>query len=361
MAEETENVDTSPKASSREASALPEPASGLSNTSTFTPDERDEDLFDADSAYGAYSDITDTVSLNSQILRFREENGRTYHSYGSTEHWGSVDEDALYQQDISHHFWTLMINQNLYLAPVKNPQRILDLGCGTGIWVIDVAEKHPEADVKGIDLAPIQPAWVPPNARFEMDDFNLDQWDIDNKYDLIHERELLGSIRDLTKFYEQCFRALKPGGWIDCTEPHINFESEYFQLDENHPFTQWGKIMLESGEASGMPFHIAPFVKQRLEEAGFINVVEKVIRCAIGPWPKDPVQKELGQWEQLRLREGVQIFCERRCINNLGWNIDEVTIYGARIRAAIMNNRLRAHHDHYFIIGQKPPVDEPME
>jgi ubiquinone/menaquinone biosynthesis C-methylase UbiE len=28
----------------------------------------------------------------------------------------------------------------LFQAPVKNPQRILDLGTGTGIWAIDIAE-----------------------------------------------------------------------------------------------------------------------------------------------------------------------------------------------------------------------------
>ena len=103
--------------------------------------------------------------------------------------------------------------------------------------------------------------------------------------------------------------------------------------------------MLDSGEASGMPFHIAPFIKQRLEEAGFINVVEKVVRCPIGPWPKDPVRKELGQWEQLRLKDGVQIFCERRCINYLGWSQKEVDVFGAKVRSELLNNRLRAHHD----------------
>jgi hypothetical protein len=71
----------------------------------------------------------------------------------------------------------------------------------------DVAEKHPEADVKGIDLAPIQPNWVPPNARFELDDFNLDCNDgHENKYDMIHERELLGSVTDWPAFYERCFK-----------------------------------------------------------------------------------------------------------------------------------------------------------
>jgi hypothetical protein len=46
-------------------------------------DEDEELAFDADSTYGAYSDITDTASVTSSIMKFREENGRTYHSYGS--------------------------------------------------------------------------------------------------------------------------------------------------------------------------------------------------------------------------------------------------------------------------------------
>lgn len=69
----------------------------------------------------------------------------------------------------------------------------------------DMADKHPEASVKGIDVSPIQPFWTPPNARFEMDDFNL-RWEDHEKYDLIHGRELLGCVPDWKLFYENCFR-----------------------------------------------------------------------------------------------------------------------------------------------------------
>jgi hypothetical protein len=73
----------------------------------------------------------------------------------------------------------------------------------------DCAEKHPEATVKGIDISPIQPPWVPPNAYFEIDDFNLD-WIDTNKYDLIHQRELLGSVPDWDEFYNKCFKYVSP-------------------------------------------------------------------------------------------------------------------------------------------------------
>lgn len=130
--------------------------------------------------------------------------------------------------------------------------------------------------------------------------------------------------------------------------------------------------MLDSGEMSGMSFHVGPFIKQRLEDAGFINVVEKKFCCTIGKWSTDQWEREVGVWEQLRLDRGVQHFIERRCINNLGvslpsfvsernaealqWRPEEVTVFAAKMRAALRNNRLLAHHWFYFVIGQKPMV-----
>ncbi|CAL3968540.1 unnamed protein product [Diplocarpon coronariae] len=349
--------------------------SDCSATLPSVAEEDHEEYDDGDSAFGgARSDMTDTVSMTSSIMKYREENGRTYHAFGSTDHWGPNDENAKEQQDISHHFWSLLLKGELYLAPVispqvsgvgilrpneilKNQQRILDVGTGTGMWAIDVAEKHPEADVKGFDVSPIQPSWLPPNCRFELDDFNQ-EWQDYSKYDLIHARELLGSVPDWPKFYSECFKALKPGGWIDCSEPGLYFESCYDTLGENHPYKLWGTAMLEAGNNAGMTFDVGPYIAQRLENAGFIDVVEKRICCTIGKWSKDPWEREVGLWEQLRLEKGVQDFCERRFINNLGWQPEEVTVFGAEMRNAVKNNRLLAHHWFYFAFGRKPPEDE---
>lgn len=53
-------------------------------------------------------------------------------------------------------------HDELHRAPmIKNhlPARILDLGTGTGIWAIDMADKYPDAEVIGVDLSVIQPKW----------------------------------------------------------------------------------------------------------------------------------------------------------------------------------------------------------
>jgi methylase of polypeptide subunit release factors len=44
------------------------------------------------------------------------------------------------------------------LCPKNNgAKRVLDLGTGSGIWAIEYADAHPEADVIGVDLSPVQP------------------------------------------------------------------------------------------------------------------------------------------------------------------------------------------------------------
>jgi metalloendopeptidase OMA1, mitochondrial len=61
----------------------------------------------------------------------------------------------------------------LHLSPVAKDRRIgnvLDVCCGTGTWAIEMAEEYPESIIKGADLAPIQPVWVPPNVQFYVDD-----------------------------------------------------------------------------------------------------------------------------------------------------------------------------------------------
>jgi hypothetical protein len=40
------------------------------------------DYDDVDSAFDEESQYTDTQSMRSSIMRFREENGRTFHAYG---------------------------------------------------------------------------------------------------------------------------------------------------------------------------------------------------------------------------------------------------------------------------------------
>jgi trans-aconitate methyltransferase len=42
------------------------------------------------------------------------------------------------------------------LTGIQYPRRVLDLGCGNGSWVTDVARAFPSATVVGVDLVECQ-------------------------------------------------------------------------------------------------------------------------------------------------------------------------------------------------------------
>jgi methylase of polypeptide subunit release factors len=63
-----------------------------------------------------------------------------------------TDEKEQDRLDMHHEILLQVMKGELLLAPLKDPHRILDIGTGTGIWAVDVADKFPAAEVIGTDL-----------------------------------------------------------------------------------------------------------------------------------------------------------------------------------------------------------------
>jgi len=61
-----------------------------------------------------------------------------------------------------HEILLQMMEGKLHLAPLEDPQWILDVGTGTGIWAIDAADMYPSAEVIGTDLRCVED--YPPRA-----------------------------------------------------------------------------------------------------------------------------------------------------------------------------------------------------
>lgn len=75
-----------------------------------------------------------------------------------------------------------------------------------GIWAIDFADLFPSAEVIGTDLSLIQPNWVPPNLRFDIDDAELDWTFEPNSFDFIHNRNFVCSIRNWPRLIGQAYK-----------------------------------------------------------------------------------------------------------------------------------------------------------
>ncbi|KAI5804780.1 hypothetical protein DFH27DRAFT_645042 [Peziza echinospora] len=115
-----------------------------------------------DSSYGGPAASSDNGSLASSILSYTYENGRRYPSDRfkgeSFMPNDKVEQDRL---DVYHYLFLRFLGGELYTAPLvkEKVHRVLDVGTGTGIWVIDFADAFPQAEIRATDLSPIQPTW----------------------------------------------------------------------------------------------------------------------------------------------------------------------------------------------------------
>ena len=101
------------------------------------------------------------------------------------------------RMDLHHHVFRLTLGGQLTRAPIpSDTQRALDMGTGTGIWAIDFADEYSSAMVIGNDLSPIQPAWVPTNCKFIIDDIESDWvYRPDEPFDYIHGSSVVDSFQ----------------------------------------------------------------------------------------------------------------------------------------------------------------------
>lgn len=206
------------------------------------------------------------------------------------------------------------------------------------------SSKFPEARIIGNDLSAIQPAWVPPNLEFVIDDFEK-EWIYDkDHFDFVHARTIAGCVRDWPWLIRQIYDHLKPGGYVEFAEFPIWAYSDDATLEDDSPYMQYLRNLQEAGERIGRTMKVAENLKQWAEQAGFEDLVEKVYKVPLGPWAKDPKLKELGRWAYIEFPEGVDAYGLRLYTQVLGWASDV-----ANIHLALVKEQLRSRSVHAYV------------
>ncbi|WZH42904.1 S-adenosyl-L-methionine-dependent methyltransferase [Fusarium acuminatum] len=267
---------------------------------------------DADSTLGDDAPES-TASITSSILQYRNISGRTYHhDIGNAQYWHRNGSDF--------------------------------------------ADSFPDTQVIGTDVSPIQPGWIPPNLRFEIEDCTQGWTFAPNSQDYIHFRWLVGSIVDWEQLFKEAYRCLKPGGYIESHEALSRMDCDDGSIAEKSAMHQWGKFFVEGGKKIGRSFTIVEDGVQRsaMEKAGFVNLKEKNFKVPIGGWPKDPKMKEIGRYAQATLEQDIEGYVLFMANTVEGWTKEEVEVYISMLRRELRQGKMHPYYQQKVVWAQKP-------
>ncbi|KXX76733.1 Malonyl-[acyl-carrier protein] O-methyltransferase [Madurella mycetomatis] len=256
--------------------------------------------------------------------------------------------------EAQHQLGLMLLGEELSISPIGNNMRsILDLGTGTGIWAMDVADKFPDAHVIGVDISPIQPEFTPPNCSFQIDDIEED-WTWRHPFDFIFARHLAGCIRDLRGIINRSYRALKPGGYLEMHEFDYTAHCDDGTLKKDSWLARWAQLNNTAAEKIGRPTDFAPRLKQVFVEAGFEDVQATIKRCPTNDWPRDKILKEIGCFTFETLGNELESISLARFKRGLDWGYDSTVVLCAMARRDFLNRGVHAYFKFHVVSGRKP-------
>ncbi|KAJ6526269.1 S-adenosyl-L-methionine-dependent methyltransferase [Mycena vulgaris] len=176
-------------------------------------------------------------------------NGRHYKLPG--------DERESDRLSLQHRMWRLLIGglypasmedkvQELFSGRDSSPA-IMDVGCGSGIWAIEMAEKYPNARVVGVDIASKVTLPSPENFHFVQMDLTVDLPPVEGGYDIIHARCVTGHLKNAAAFVRSAYELLKPGGLMILGEAYKSTDANKQELMPLHPNVNYSEDALKTG------------------------------------------------------------------------------------------------------------------
>ncbi|KAI9263021.1 S-adenosyl-L-methionine-dependent methyltransferase [Sporodiniella umbellata] len=143
------------------------------------------------------------------------------------------DENEIDRMVSQHYILRTAFNGDFSAPFSRRTKLVLDMGCGSGTWTMEMAIQFPQTQFIGIDPYALFPQEIKPqNCRF----LALDRYQLpfaDNSVDYIFQRDANWEIprADWNTLLAEYYRVLKPGGWIELVEPNIETQSSSSEED----------------------------------------------------------------------------------------------------------------------------------
>lgn len=158
--------------------------------------------------------------------------------------------------------------------------------------------------------------------------------------------------------FKQAYKALNPGGWFEIRETPLPVQCNDDTLNGT-ALSIWSEENMKLAMQQGLNHENPIKYRQWIEEAGFVNVQEHIKIHPISPWPKDKHLKQLGNWVQFSLGDGIESFSLMMWMEKTGLSIEECQKFLTQVKKDIHSNKIHGYLRSFVVYGQKPLVDNP--
>ncbi|KAK9778951.1 hypothetical protein SCAR479_04187 [Seiridium cardinale] len=235
-----------------------------------------------------------------------DTNGRTYQGYREGKYFLPNDPTEQDRLDFQHAGTHIIMNDLLAWAPIQSPKWVLDIATGTGIWASDFAEEHPESNVVGSDLTPIQPPTRVSNLSFVTEDAE-EPWVHDHKFDYIHARYVYTCFDNPRAVIRSAFECLNPGGWLEFQDASPLLQSGKGPAAvADSPLKKMIDLAVHGAALQGRDILVAQHYKRWLEEAGFVDVREQKVGLPINEWHPNKKLKQAGLYHSRMMLDNLR-------------------------------------------------------
>ena len=196
----------------------------------------------------------------------------------------------------------LMHNRIIH-APLLDPHRLLDIGCGTGAVTYHLGATYPAASsIYGLDISPVPhiQRHVPPApniAYIQGDVKKLAQTDERfpaGGFDYIFSRLLICGMTDWWGYMrDTVVPLLKPGGWVEVQD------LDYVWYKHGRVCSaewDWLEAIREGARKKGLDLNCGSNAAEYMREAGLVDVSVVRYRAPFGTWAAEerPESRRIG-------------------------------------------------------------------
>ena len=194
-----------------------------------------------------------------------------------------LPKDVLETQRLDFQFYLIRsILHDNYASPLRSDvTSILDVGCGTGRWVMEMARTFPGAQVVGLDIeSPQSKQVLPPNTCFVQANLLDGLPFADRSFDFTHQRLLVLAVpaAHWPAVVGELVRVTRPGGRVELLEGGDVFLNAG---PATQRFLGWWR---EASSARGFDTSLMERLGRLLLDAHVRDVQMRTLQVPVGKW-----------------------------------------------------------------------------